>query len=309
MNKKIKITGFFLLLSIIVIMSIYFIMPSDNKKVKGNISIAVNDDMYEYMKDVADKFMQQNEGTYIKIDKISDTAGIDDIMTNNTSNYTMVQISDTRLEKTLEKAKIYSASENEYIKPYQSNFSKYRLQEEENENIIKIPLTSRPLALFVNEDLLHKYGYSESDINEWDDVIKIGQDIYQKSDGKVKLLSGTGQDYNDLLDLLTMQYVSTDTTDSNSENIQNLLNKKFNEFKESNILTWNKNDQYIARISSINAVKEISQSEEASKYSVIKVPTLNVGENKNFSSEGSNLLLLKNTNSNLIEKFTTFFSY
>ncbi|WP_244833721.1 carbohydrate ABC transporter substrate-binding protein [Clostridium sp. BJN0001] len=306
MNKKIKIIGFFLALMIIIIMSIFFLRHSDKEKIEGSISIAVNDDMYEYMQDVADKFMLQNQGTNIKIDKISDTASLEDIIKDNTLNYTMVQINDTKLNKIYENVNIYSADENEYIKPYKSNFSKYRLQKEENQNIIKIPLTSRPLALFINESLLSKYGYTQSDINKWDDIIKIGQEVYQKSEGKVKLLSGTGQNYNDLLDLLLMEYVYTYNDNLDEDQIKILLDTKFNELKDSNVLTWNKNDKYIARIGSINAVKEISKLEDSENYVAIKVPTLNVGENKNFASEGSNLLLLNNSNNKLIEKFTTF---
>ena len=58
--------------------------------------------------------------------------------------------------------------------------------------------------------MLREYGYKRDSMNTWEDVIKIGKEIYTKSNGKVSIINATGQDYEDLLDLLTMESFSDD---------------------------------------------------------------------------------------------------
>jgi multiple sugar transport system substrate-binding protein len=142
-------------------------------------------------------------------------------------------------------------------------------------------------------------------MNTWEDVINIGKDIYTKSDGKVSIINATGQDYEDLLDLLTMECFSDNNSiDEVKLEVQAIIKR----LKENNILNLQDGGEFLARISSINAMKEIMQIKEICMWSVGNVPSIKPGVNKFFASEGDNLLVLNQTadNEKLIEKFITY---
>ena len=142
-------------------------------------------------------------------------------------------------------------------------------------------------------------------MNTWDDVIKIGKDIYTKSNGKVSIINATGQDYEDLLDLLTMENF---TDDKSIEEIKLEVQAMIKKLRDNNILNLQNGGEFLARISSVNAMREIMQLEETCEWSVANVPSIKPGTNKFFASEGDNLLVLnQNTdNEKLIEKFITY---
>ncbi len=56
-------------------------------------------------------------------------------------------------------------------------------------NFIAAPYTVEPVALYYRKDLLEKYNVNSKDIKTWDDFIKVGEEIYKKSNGKVKMIS------------------------------------------------------------------------------------------------------------------------
>jgi multiple sugar transport system substrate-binding protein len=205
----------------------------------------------------------------------------------------------------LEDYKDYNKNDK-ILNDYAKNFAKYRIsQVKEGDSSIGIPLTSRPLALYVREDMLQSYGYKRESINTWDDFIRIGKDIYAKSNGTVRILNATGQDYEDLLDLLTMQNLNNEKSVGQIKiDVQNMVDN----LKNNNILNLENGGSFLARISSINGMRELMAVEEACEWSVGNVPSIKAGANKFFATEGDNLLVLNQDSDNekLVEKFITY---
>ena len=143
-----------------------------------------------------------------------------------------------------------------------------------------MPLTSRPLGLYLREDLLEEYGYKSDDFNTWDDVIRIGNDIYNKSNKSVKILNATNQDYYDLLDLLIMQNL-----DKEKDKVKEDVNSQLEALDNNNILNRSNNKEYLGKISSINGLKETLDSDE--KWRIVTPPSNGLGKNKFFSSKGT----------------------
>lgn len=196
--------------------------------------------------------------------------------------------------------------EDKLLNDYSKNFSKYRVaQARYDDKSIGIPLTSRPLAFYVREDMLRQYGYNRDSMNTWDDVIRIGQDIYAKSNGTVKIINATGQDYEDLLDLLTMENLSSEKSiEQTKSDVQAMVKR----LEDNNILNLQDGGAFLGRISSINAMREIIAIQEKCEWSAGDVPSIKPGTNKFFASEGDNLLILNSNSDNekLVEKFITY---
>lgn len=309
MRDKKKYVIIFFIVSIVVMLGIGMIklLPRNEQKVKGKIEILVNSNDYEYFSQCADKFMQVNEKAVVTIKKIEDgKEGIQEEINKNFFDKVEVVEADRSDYEGIEFTNIMNFDENEYIiKTYNKNFSEYRIsQVTKDEKIIGIPVTSRPLALYVRDDMLNQYGYNKESFNTWNDVIKIGKDIYEKSNGKVKILNATGQDYKDLVDLIIMQNLSYDT----AENIKSVVEAKMKELEDNNILNLQDGGEFLARISSINAMKEIMALDVPCEWNCINVPSNGFGANKFFAAEGSNLIVINQTEDNqrLIQKFMTY---
>jgi multiple sugar transport system substrate-binding protein len=161
------------------------------------------------------------------------------------------------------------------------------------------------LALYIREDMLKTYGYTRDSINTWEDFIRIGKDIYAKSNGEVKILNATGQDYEDLLDLLTMESLNDE---KKAEQIKLEVQNIVNSLKDNNILNLEDGGKFLSRISSINGMKELAALDEECQWSIGNVPSIKAGANKFFASEGDNLLILNQDSDNekLVEKFITY---
>lgn len=307
MKNKTKYVAVFFMLIVIGIISINLFQPNKDQQVKGNIELLVNENYYDYLVECANNFMKQNDKTTISIKKLEDyNEGVgNEILNNKSRTPNIVQIDRFNFEKlNLSEDKYYNS--DKLLNDYAKNFSKYRVaQVKHDDEYIGIPLTSRPLALYIREDMLNQYGYQRDSFNTWDDVIRIGKDIYEKSNGKVSIINATGQDYEDLLDLLTMENLNNNNSiDLTKLEVQNMINK----LKDSNILNLQDGGEFLARISSINAMKEIMALQEKCEWSIGNVPSIKPGTNKFFSSEGDNLLILNKNSDNdkLIEKFITY---
>ncbi len=308
MKNKIKYAFIFSILLVIGIISINLYQPNKEQQVKGSIELLVNESSYDYLVECANNFMKLNDKTLISIKKLDSYNQIKNAMKddNKIKIPDIAQIDRFNFEKLkLDDYKYYN-KDNKLLNNYANNFSKYRVtQVKYGDNSIGIPLTSRPLAFYVREDMLKKYGYERDSMNTWDDVIKIGKDIYIKSNGKVSIINATGQDYEDLLDLLTMESFSNDKS---VEQIKSEVEAMIKNLKDNNILNLQNEGEFLARISSFNAMKEIMKIEENCEWSIGDVPSIKPGANKFFASEGDNLLILnQNTdNEKLIEKFMTY---
>lgn len=305
MKNKIKYGFIFFTAFIIIIISINLNEPNKNDKVRGNIQIWASNNTYDYLSECANEFMKLNEKVYINVNKIEEYSSLkDNLLNEELDSVKIFESSLSNLKKfKLDDFEYYNPSE-EILSVYSNNFSNYRVNQLGNkQELVGIPLTSRPLGLYLREELLEQYGYTNKDFNTWEDVIRIGNDIYNKSDKNITLLNAINQDYYDLVDLLIMQNLDKDKT---NEEIEEIVLNKIDELKNNNVLSTDKNKEYIAKISSINAIKEIDSSGE--KWSVVTVPTSGLGKSKFFSAEGTELYILKSKNDNdkLIDKFITF---
>lgn len=309
MKNKIKYAIAFSFLLAIGIISINLFQPSNKEQqAKGSIVLLVNENSYDYLVECANNFMKLNDKTTISIKKLEDYSQITNKGQENTKvkETNIAQIDRFNFEKlNLDKYEYYN-KDDKLLNNYAKNFSKYRVaQVKYGDNSIGIPLTSRPLAFYVREDMLKEYGYERDSMNTWDDVITIGKDIYTKSSGKVRIINATGQDYEDLLDLLTMQNLSNDKSINDIKLEVEAMVKKL---KDNNVLNLQDGGEFLARISSFNAMREILALEKECQWSVGNAPSIKPGANKFFASEGDNLLVL-NQNSDsekLIEKFITY---
>lgn len=309
MKNKIKYAIVFSFLLAMGIISINLFQPSNKEQqVKGSIALLVNENSYDYLTECANNFMKLNDKTTISIKKLEDYSQITNKGQENAKikGPNIAQIDRFNFEKLNLDDYEYYNKDDKLLDNYAKNFSKYRVtQVKYGDNSIGIPLTSRPLAFYVREDMLKEYGYERDSMNTWEDVIRIGKDIYTKSNGKVSIINATGQDYEDLLDLLTMQNLSDDkSVDDIKLEVESMIKK----LKDNNILNLRDGEEFLARISSFNAMREIVALEKECQWSAGNVPSIKPGANKFFASEGDNLLVLNQNSDNekLIEKFITY---
>lgn len=309
MKNKIKYAIVFSFLLAMGIISINLFQPSNKEQqVKGSIALLVNENSYDYLTECANNFMKLNDKTTISIKKLEDYSQITNKGQENAKikGPNIAQIDRFNFEKLNLDDYEYYNKDDKLLNNYAKNFSKYRVtQVKYGDNSIGIPLTSRPLAFYVREDMLKEYGYERDSMNTWEDVIRIGKDIYTKSNGKVSIINATGQDYEDLLDLLTMQNLSDDkSVDDIKLEVESMIKK----LKDNNILNLRDGEEFLARISSFNAMREIVALEKECQWSAGNVPSIKPGANKFFASEGDNLLVLNQNSDNekLIEKFITY---
>lgn len=308
MKNKIKYAVIFSILLVIGIISINLFQPNKEQQVKGSIELLVSENSYDYLVECANNFMKLNDKTLISIKKLESydqiTSRIEE--DNKMKIPNIVQIDRFNFEKLKLEDYEYYNKDDKLLSNYANNFSKYRVaQVKDGNNSIGIPLNSRPLAFYVREDVLKTYGYERDSMNTWEDVIRIGKDIYTKSNGKVSIINATGQDYEDLLDLLTMESLTGDkSTDEIKVDVQNMIKN----LETNNILNLSNDGEFLARISSFNAMREIMSLEEPCEWSLGNVPSIKPGSNKFFASEGDNLLVLNQNvdNERLIEKFITY---
>ena len=302
MKTKLKYVFLCIILLIVVIGSINLFEPGKTDKVKGKIHIVVRNEMYDYISKCADKFMKDNDKVEIQVDKIDDYKKVKNSI--NPNDLGTVQIFEMDY-KSFEENKLnqfsYYDLNGEILKGYSNNFSENALKK--YSNIYKqsaLPFTSRPLALYINTTVLNMYGYSKDDFNTWDDVIRIGNDIYNKSDKKIKLINGYGQDYNDLVNLLIMQNIKHKKS---AEETEQIVKSYIEKLKSENILTSNNNENYILKISSIDGVNSIINSDSSNIWSIVNVPSEGFGKSKFFTTDDTQLYILKNNNNKLADKF------
>ncbi|MDR3596861.1 ABC transporter substrate-binding protein [Clostridium sp.] len=309
MKNKVKYFIIFVVFLIIGIISINLYQPNKEQQVRGSLELLVNENSYDYLVECANNFMKQNDKTFISIKKLDNYNQIISSKSEENSKIKVANIA--QIDRfNFEQLKLgdykYYNQNDKILNDYAKNFSKYRIaQVKDGDNSIGIPLTSRPLALYIREDMLKNYGYKRDSMNTWDDFIRIGKEIYTKSNGTVKILNATGQDYEDLLDLLTMESLNSE---KNAEQIKLEVQNMVNNLRDNNILNVEDGGNFLARISSINGMRELAALDETCQWSVGNVPSIKAGANKFFASEGDNLLVLNQDSDNekLVEKFVTY---
>lgn len=302
MKGKVKYVVSFILIVVIftILIGIVNDMGNTSTKVKGDIVIWANDRTYDYLSEAAEKFMVTNDKANIQIEKIYEyeyeeklEMDLDKISPN------IVQVSSKELYNIILSDKNKVQSVNKIIDNYSKSFSKGRLEEVTYDNeLLAIPLTSRPIVLYLREDMLNRFDHTYEDINTWDDIINVGKDIYSKSNGKVRILNATGQDYEDIISLLIMQTLEDveDNELTTTETIKERVNEKISNLSINNILNTDDGGEFLARIASINGMRELSSIDVECKWVASKAPGKTPGGNRSYVADGENLVVINNDN-------------
>lgn len=282
-----------------------------NKKVEevgGNIVILASNETYSYINESAQAFMKSNEKSNIEV-RVANRSEynaklIEGVRSDVVPN--IIQLSSKDLQKLIAEEELdkYILEEKKIIEVYSNNFTEGRVEEVRiNEKLVGVPLTSRPLVLYLREDMLAQYGYTHEDINTWDDMRRVGEDIYEKSQGRVRILNATGEDYEDLISLLVMQAMEESQY---RNNIKEIVSQRLDELK--NIMNTNVNGEFLARISSINSMRELSLLNVECTWTANNAPAKYSGSNRFYVAEGENLIVLNQSeeNSELIRRFIGF---
>ena len=305
-----KVRYFFIMLFIVLSIFLLNNIRSSNKEenIKGNIVIWANEDTYDYLCEYANLFMESYDKTKIEISLIYSSNYKDKILSSINDNSTpdIIQLSTNESRRLIKENDLrkYISEEKGIVDNYSSNFSVARIKEaNDKEGLVGVPLTSRPLALYLREDMLAQYGYTYEDINTWDDLKRVGKDILEKTSGEVRILNGVGQDYEDIISLLVMQAMEGS---NDKGKIEELVKTKLSEI--SNIMNTKVDGKFLARISSINSMRELTALDVPCEWTVNNAPAKLNGSNKFYVAEGYNLLVLNESeeNSALIKRFLEF---
>ena len=306
--KKVR----YFIIIIFIVLSIFLLnnIRSSNKEenIKGNIVIWANEDTYDYLCEYANLFMESYDKTKIEISLIYSSNYKDKILSSINDNSTpdIIQLSTNESRRLIKENDLrkYISEEKGIVDNYSSNFSVARIKEaNDKEGLVGVPLTSRPLALYLREDMLAQYGYTYEDINTWDDLKRVGKDILEKTSGEVRILNGVGQDYEDIISLLVMQAMEGS---NDKGKIEELVKTKLSEI--SNIMNTKVDGKFLARISSINSMRELTALDVPCEWTVNNAPAKLNGSNKFYVAEGYNLLVFDESeeNSALIKRFLEF---
>lgn len=305
-----KVRYFFIMLFIVLSIFLSNNIRSSNKEenIKGNIVIWANEDTYDYLCEYANLFMKSYDKTKVEVSLIYSSNYKDKILSsiNNNSTPDIIQLSTNDSRRLIKENDLrkYISEEKGIVDSYSSNFSVGRIKEaNDKEGLVGVPLTSRPLALYLREDMLAQYGYTYEDINTWDDLKRIGEDILEKTYGEVRILNGVGQDYEDIVSLLVMQAME----ESNDKGkIEELVKTRLSEI--SNIMNTKVDGKFLARISSINSMRELKALDVPCEWTANNAPAKLNGSNKFYVAEGYNLLVFDESeeNSALIKRFLEF---
>ena len=305
-----KVRYVFIILCIVLSIFLLNNIRSSNKEenIKGNIVIWANEDTYEYLCEYANLFMKSYEKTNVEVSLIYSSNYKDKILSsiNDNSAPHIIQLSTNDSRRLIKENNLrkYISEEKGIVESYSSNFSIGRIKEaNDKEGLVGVPLTSRPLALYLREDMLAQYGYTYEDINTWDDLKRVGEDILNKTSGEIRILNGVGQDYEDIVSLLVMQAME----ESNDKGkIEELVKTRLSEI--SNIMNTKVDGKFLARISSINSMRELKALDVPCEWTANNAPAKLNGSNKFYVAEGYNLLVFDESeeNSALIKRFLEF---
>lgn len=283
MSKKNKII-FLISLTTLVISLSYIISGIGGKaELKGTVNILVKENTYEYIKQEADKFEAANKKVKINIFLNKDISDINEYIRAN--NIDILQ-GNRILYSSIDKSMVNSSISTEIINTYKKNFSEARLVEStENEKYFAVPLTSNPIALYIREDVLAKYGYSEGDISTWEDLLTIGIDIFNKTKGEIRIFNK--KDWFNICTLLSIQNIEEQ---KNYSEISSIINNNLSFLLDKQLIGFYGEDNYMCRITSINFIEE----EKDNKWKCINVPSIKPGGNRFYDLGGDGLIILNN---------------
>lgn len=306
MREKIKILIIVVIVALISLVIVSLVETGQKTDLSGELNIWTTNSNYNYIKTISEQFKAKNKHVQINIENIDKKDYFNGIVNSykGGNEPDIALLNGEQLNNLIQKEKITPVSVGNIISTYNMNFSNARVQSVYiNGNYYGVPFTSTPLVLYVRNDLLNKYGYNNTDINTWSDVIRIGKDVYKKSDGKVKLLNAFGEDYTDLVDLILMENMNSGKDEKNIlKNTEDMINN----LKKENIIATEPDSEYIAKIGSIIQMKAIEQTKEKCNWTANNPPAIVVGGNKFYEAGGENLVSLNKEKESLSTAFISF---
>lgn len=285
------------ILAVIIITSglvLYFAKDKD-QVVKGNLTIWTSSGN-EYLNEIAQDFMKNNDRCKIEIINVSSEEYQNKLKEAFDKNKPpdIINVNSENMESILEELdgkNIEIKNQKDILSNYSSNFTERRLQEVFNDDKeIGIPFTSNPITFYLREDMLNEYGYTYTKFNTWEDVVNFGKDIYTKSQGKLRILNYVGKDKEYLISLLIMQAMEGSRDE---EKIREEVENKIKYLTENNILNYDEKGAFLARVSSLEAMRELKALEVSCSWTANNPPSKTNGSNKFYLAEGSNLIVLK----------------
>lgn len=308
-SKKFKcIICFFISLIVFMCFILLFNINKEERDLKGKITVWADEGSYEYLNTIAQEFMISNNKCQINVLKINKDEYMskvkDAISSGNLPN--VLKLDNESINEIIEESegRISLRDNKDFIDNYSNNFTQRMIQEVTiDNNVIGIPFTNNPVVLYLREDLLAKYGYTYENINTWEELINMGKDVYSKSEGKIKILNGTGRDYEYLVSLLIMQAMEETT---NEKTIGDKVKENVERLKNENILNLDPNGSFLARISSVEGMQEIRKINVECAWTANYAPSKSFGSNRFYTVEGQNLLILNKDSNNenvLVEKY------
>lgn len=283
---------------IIITINIFFAKPS-NGMLKGNIVIWSEEKYYSYFTSIAKEFEENNKKVKVQVVKINKGNYLEKISNTDSKDLpNIVYLDFIELNKIKDKLN-FKEENKEIIETYSKNFNESRLQEVIiNKNYNAVPFTSNPIGLFLRSDILKTYGYKVEDINTWIELVSIGKDIYNKSNGEINIFSSKDRDNINLL--ITAQLVDLESKGYSEAEIKDTINEVYN----NNFINDN---NYICRIDSIDFYKDINMNEIDGAWECKNPPSFNIGENRFYDLGGENLVALKvDDNREAIKSFIAY---
>lgn len=308
MKEKLKIGIIVIIIIVASLVMINLFEANHNEKLSGKLNIWVNSNEYDYINSVATSFKEKHKDVDINIKEVNSNNYYNDVVNSvkDKNEPDIVMLSSSELYNLINKDKIYPIDLGGLISTYSMNFSAGRLQQVHfDKKYYGVPLTSDPLVLYARNDLLSQYGFNNTDLNTWDDVINVGTKIFKDSKGKVKLISGVGLDYTNLKELILLQNMQEGLTE---QEILKNTNAMLEKLKKANIIATNSNEEYAVKIGSINEMKELSAIKTKCDWTANNPPAVVIGGNKFFEGLGENIVALNEGNKKISEAFISYLS-
>lgn len=300
-NKKYLLALAFIIPLLLII---YIFQINSHESVKGNITVWADENTYDYLSKIAKEFEESNKRANIKVVNISKEEYLDKIKdTEEEKLPNIVHLDFIGINDFKDKIKIVNET-NEIIETYNKNFNNNRLKQVECDGqYMGVPLTSKPMALFIREDILNKYGYKVEDINTWNDMFKIGVEIFNKTNGEIRLFSK--KDIDNLKLLISAEIMQES---NNEKELKANIEKNIKSIFSSELISYYGDSNYVARISSLEIIKELNEELIPGKWICKLPPSINLGANKFYDLGGENLVIL-NCNNDNIKLIRSFISY
>lgn len=273
---------------------------SNRGELKGEIVVWTEESYYSYFIKIANEFEKSNKKINIEVISVDGEEYLDKILNTNQKDLpNIVQLNFLEIDKV--KDKINFIQENkDIVETYNKNFKDSRLQEIKiDEDYYAVPFESNPIALYVRKDILYEYGYGISDLNTWNDLISIGNEIKAKTSGEINLFSE--RDKNNIALLIISQLVDHKNNIYTKEDILKEISKICND----EYVTEDNN--YLYRIASLDFYKDMIEDNSIGIWECKNPPSFNVGENKLYDLGGKNLVALNvDKNREAIKEFIAF---